>query len=176
MTTATRKISTVLAAIAVLNFLLANRVLAASNDVEDVRTVVAGYTTAWNRHDSDAFGKLFAPDADFVNVTGLLWTGRESIQAQHAYIHGAIPADSPGFSEEDRRYYGIFKNSTMKFDPVDVRFLRKEVAIARVKWELLGDPRTQNPRRGMFMFVLTRQRVEWVIAAAQNTEINRTVK
>ena len=68
MTTATRKISTVLAAIAVLNFLLANRVLAASNDVEDVRTVVAGYTTAWNRHDSDAFGKLFAPDADFVNV------------------------------------------------------------------------------------------------------------
>lgn len=38
-----------------------------------------------------------------------MWTGRQSIQAQHAYSHGVIPADSPGFSEEDRRYYGIFK-------------------------------------------------------------------
>jgi hypothetical protein len=65
-------------------------------------------------------------------VAGVLWTGRRSIQAQHAYSHGVIPADSPEFSEEDRRYYGIFKNSTLKFDQIDVRFLRKEVAIAHV--------------------------------------------
>jgi hypothetical protein len=87
-----------------------------------------------------------------------------------------IPADSPGFSEEDRRYYGIFKDSTLKFDQFDVRFLRNEVAIVRVNWELLGDARAQNPRRGLFIFVLTRQNVGWLIAAAQNTEINRTVK
>ena len=31
-------------------------------------------------------------------------------------------------------------------------------------------------RRGVFMFVLTRQNAGWLIAAAQNTEINRTVK
>ncbi len=124
----------------------------------------------------DAFGKLFATDADFVNVAGVLWTGRQSIQAQHAYSHGVIPADSPGFSDQDRRYFGIFKNSTLKFDAVDVRFLRREVAIAHVNWELLGDDRAQNPRRGVFIFVLTRQRAGWLIAAAQNTEINRTVK
>lgn len=176
MTTATRKISTVLAAVAVLSFLLANRVLAVSNDAEDVRNVVAGFAATWNRHDLDAFGKLFAPDADFVNVQGHFWTGRQSIQAQHAWSHGAIPADSPGFSEEDRRYYGIFKNSTMKFDPVDVRFLRNDVAVAHVNWELLGDARTQNSRHGVFTFVLTRQNRGWLIAAAQNTEINRTVK
>ena len=93
-----------------------------------------------------------------------------------AYIHGVIPADSAGFSEEDRPYYGIFKNSTLKIDQIDVRFLRKEVAIAHAKWQLLGDARTQNPRRGVFIFVLTRQNVGWLIAAAQNTEIERTVK
>jgi hypothetical protein len=87
-----------------------------------------------------------------------------------------IPADSPGFSEEDRRYYGIFKNSTLKFDHIDLRLLRTEVAIAHVNCELLGDARTQNPRRGVFIFVLTRQSVGWLIAAAQNTEIGRTVK
>jgi len=176
MTKATRRLPTVLAAVAVLNFLLTAYVLAAANDVEDVRNVVAAFATSWNRHDLDAFGKLFAPDADFVNVAGLLWTGRQSIQAQHAFLHGVIPADSPGFSEEDRPYYGIFKYGTLRFDQIEVRFLRKEVAIAHVNWELLGDARTQKPRRGVFIFVLTRQNVGWLIAAAQNTEIERTVK
>jgi ketosteroid isomerase-like protein len=176
MTTVLRRLSTALAAVAVLTSLLANSVLGAQRDVEGVRNLVAGFATSWNHHDLDAFGKLFAPDADFVNVAGLLWTGRQSIQAQHAYIHGVIPADSPGFSEEDRPYHGIFRNSSLKFDQIDVRFLRKEVAIAHVNWELLGDARTQNPRRGVFTFVLTRQNAGWLIAAAQNTEIERTVK
>jgi hypothetical protein len=172
--TTVRKMSTVLAAVAVLTSLLANCVLAAQNDAEDVRKVVAGFATTWNRHDLDAFGKLFAPDADFVNVAGVLWTSRQSIQAQHAYSHGVIPANSPGFGEEDRRYYGIFKNSTLKFGQIAVRFLRNEAAIAHVNWELLGDDRTQIPRRGVFIFVLIRENVGWLIAAAQNTEINRT--
>jgi ketosteroid isomerase-like protein len=176
MTTSMRRKSTTLAAVAVLTSLLANCVLAAQNDAEHVRKVVAGFATTWNRHDLDAFGKLFAPDADFVNVAGVLWTGRQSIQVQHAYSHGVIPENSPGFREENRRYYGIFKNSTLKFDQIDVRVLRTGVAIAHVNWELLGDDRTQNPRRGLFIFVLTRQNVEWLIAAAQNTEITRTVK
>jgi hypothetical protein len=90
MTTALRRLSTALAAVAVFTFLLANSVLAAQRDVEDVRNLVAGFATSWNHHDLDAFGKLFAPDADFVNVAGDLWTGRQSIQAQHAYSHGAV--------------------------------------------------------------------------------------
>jgi hypothetical protein len=176
MTKATRKLSIGLAAVAVFSSLFASCPLAAANETDEVRDVVAAFATSWNRHDLNAFGKLFAPDADFVNVVGQLWTGRQSIQAQHAYIHGVIPASSPGFSDEDRPYYGIFKNSTLRFDQINVRFLRKEVAIAHVNWELLGDVRTQKPRHGVFIFVLTRQNVAWLIAAAQNTEIERTVK
>jgi ketosteroid isomerase-like protein len=176
MTTATLKPLTGLAAVAVLNYLLANWVFATPHDAEDPHDVVAGFATTWNHHDLDAFGKLFAPDANFVNVAGLLWTGRQSIQAHIAYSHGAIPADSPGFSAGDRRYYAIFKNSTMTFDQIDIRLVRKDVAIAHVSWELMGDSRTQNARRGVFVFVLTRQNGAWLIATAQDTEINRTVK
>jgi ketosteroid isomerase-like protein len=177
MTTGRRRPSTVLAALAMLDFLLvASAQAATQNDAKDVRNVVAGFATTWNRHDLDAFGKLFAPDADFVNVAGSLWIGRQSIQTQHAYTHGTIPADSSGFSEGDHPYHGIFKNSTMKFNQVDVRFLRNDVAIAHVSWELLGDARTPSPRHGVFLFVLTRQNPGWLIAAAQNTEIDRTVK
>ena len=143
------------------------------NDKEDVRQVVSGFAETWNRHDMEAFGRLFAPDADFVNVAGDWWKGRQAIQMHHAYSHGTIPADTQG---EPLRYYGIFKISTLRFTQIDVRFLRKDVAVAHASCELLGDARTPNPRHTLITFVLTRQDGAWLIAAAQNTEINRTVK
>jgi uncharacterized protein (TIGR02246 family) len=146
--------------------------LAAPIDELQVRRTVGGFVEAWNRHDMEAFGRLFAPDADFVNVAGDWWKGRDAIEERHAYAHGTIPADTPG---DQPRYWGIFKTSTLRFTQIDVRFLRNDVAVAHVSMELLGDARTSNPRRSTATFVLTRQNGGWLIAAAQNTEINRTV-
>jgi ketosteroid isomerase-like protein len=145
------------------------------NDARDVRQMVSGFAENWNRHDMEAFGRLFAPDADFVNVTGIHMKGRDEIQSHHAWSHGAIP-ESTQVPQTLPQNYGIFKNSTMKFDTIDVRFLQKDVALAYVNWQLSGDARTSTPRRGVFLFVLTRQGGPWLISAAQNTEINRTVK
>ena len=170
MTTA----SSLLAAVAIVTSMGATCILAAPNDVEDVRNVVAAFATTWNNHDMDAFGKLFAPDADFVNVAGVRWVGRQEIQLRHAFAHGTIPENS--VPDDNPLYYGIFKHSTLTFVHSDVRFLRKDVALAHVNSELVGDARTQNPRRTVLTFVLTRQNEGWLIAAAQNTEINRTVK
>ncbi len=149
--------------------------LAAPNDADEVRKVVAAFATAWNRHDMDAFGKLFAPDADFVNVAGDRWVGRKEIQLEHAYSHGTIPPSA--MPKENPAHYGIFKHSMMNFVHItDVHFLRNDVAVAHAAWELRGDARTPDPRRGVFIFVLARQNDGWLIAAAQNTEIDRTVK
>ena len=174
MTTARTRASRLLAALALLTSLWPTCVLAAPNDEEDVRNVVAGFATAWNHHDMDAFGKLFAPDADFVNVAGTRWKGRQEIQLRHAYAHGTIPQNS--VPDDNPVYYGIFKNSTLTLVHIDVRLLRKDVAVAHVDTELLGDARTPNPRHSVLTFVLTRQDEGWLVAAAQNTEINRTVK
>jgi ketosteroid isomerase-like protein len=161
--------------VAILTSLSAASVLAAPNDAEGVRKLVAGFTTAWNHHDMEAFGKLFATDADFVNVAGVRWKGRESIQMHHAWSHGGIPRDTPGFDKSDP-HYGIFKTSALQFTQIDVRFLRKDVAVAIVDSELAGDTRTANPRHAVLTLVLTRQNGGWLIAAAQNTEISRTVR
>jgi uncharacterized protein (TIGR02246 family) len=174
MTMAVNGAFRLLAAVGLVTSLWVTCVLAAPNDEQDVRNVVAGFATAWNHHDMDAFGKLFAPDADFVNVAGTRWVGRKEIQAQHAYSHAAIPQSA--LPKENPRYYGIFKHSTMTFDHIDVRFLGKDVALAHVNWELAGDTRTQNVRRGVLTFVLTQQNEGWLIACGQNTEIERTVK
>jgi len=164
------------ATIALVTCLLPAAALARPDDAEPVRKTVAGFSAAWNSHDMVAFGKLFASDADFVNVAGLWWRGRKEIQMQHAWTHGAIPIDTPGFDAADRPYYGIFKSSSLQIKSIDVRFLRKDVAVAHVRCELLGDARTANPRVTVLTLVLTRQDGEWLIAAAHNTEINRVVK
>jgi ketosteroid isomerase-like protein len=155
-------------------FVLCTCAVAAPSDEASVRNVVAGFATAWNSHDMNSFGKLFASDADFVNVTGILMKGRQEIQSHHAWSHGAIP-ENTHVPQTLPKNYGIFKNSTMRFDTIDVRFLRKDVALAHVNWQLYGDVRTSTSRHGVFLFVLTREEQGWQIAAAQNTEINRTV-
>src|SRR5271163_3414933 len=100
---------------------------AASSDEEAVRKVVNGFPEAWNRHDMNVFGALFTPDADFVNVIGIHWKGRESIQLNHAFLHGAIPADSAGVTPP-KSAYGVFKTSNITHKEVDVRFLGEDVA------------------------------------------------
>ena len=171
-----RKPLKLFAVVALLASFSTTCVLAAPNDTDDVRKVVEGFATAWNHHDMEAFGRLFAPDAEFVNVGGAFWKGRQDIQMRHAWSHGAIPKIAPGNGSYSAKYYGIFKNSTMKFNAVDIRFLGKDVALSHVKWQLSGDSRTSTLRNGMLLFVLNRGKEGWQIAAAQNTEINRTVK
>ena len=47
--------------------------------------VLHAFRDAWNRHDADELASIFAPDATFVNVTGLWWNTREKIKTAHAY-------------------------------------------------------------------------------------------
>src|ERR1039457_5586894 len=76
------------------------------NDEVGVSAVVHGFEDAWNRHDMDAFAKLFATDADFVNVRGMRRVGRDEITKAHAAVHATI-----------------FKTSTLKIGETTIRFL-----------------------------------------------------
>ena len=148
------------------------RTPAAPSDEEEVRKAVKGMEEAWNRHDMEAFGKLFAPDADYVNVGGKWTKGRRAIETNHAYLHGTIPVDTPDV-DVPREFYGIFKTSAIRSTQIDVRFLRKDVAVAHDSSEMTGDARTPSPRKFMLTVVLIREDGKWFIAAAQDTEINR---
>jgi ketosteroid isomerase-like protein len=143
-----------------------------TTDEEAVRKVVNGFAEAWNRHDTNAREALFTPDADFVNVVGAHWKGRESIQLNHGFLHGAIPADSAGVTLP-KGAYGIYKTSNLTHKQVEVRFLRKDVAVAHVQAELQGDARTKDTRRTLLVMILTKENGRWLVAVAQNTEINR---
>jgi uncharacterized protein (TIGR02246 family) len=129
------------------------------NDDVGVNAVVHGFEDAWNRHDMDAFAMLFATDADFVNVIGMRWIGRDEIKQHHAASHATM-----------------FKTSTLKIGDTTVRFLKADVATARSVWTLSGiTSATGQPaptRTGILTHVLERLDGHWLIVLTQNTDIS----
>lgn len=134
-----------------------------------MRKAVKAREEAWNRHDMEAFARLFAPDADYVNVVGKWTKGRQAIQTSHAYLHGTIPVDTPD-ADVPRERYGAFRTSTLRLTQVDVRFLRKDVAVTHESWEMIDEARSMSPRKFVLTAVLTREDGEWLVAALQDTE------
>ena len=140
----------------------------ADTSEEAVRNTVNGYAEAWNRHDIDALGALFTPNADFVPVNGSWWKGQRTIRANTALLHGTVPKESVHEAAPEGAY-GMFKTCTYSFDRVDVRFIHQDVAVAHVAWTQRGDPRFKEPRHGILTFVVTREGDQWLLDAAQNT-------
>jgi uncharacterized protein (TIGR02246 family) len=128
------------------------------NDEVGVRTVVNGFEDAWNRHDMHALAMVFATDADFVNVVGMRWVGREEIEKAHSASHATI-----------------FKTSTLKLGETTVRFLKPDVATARSVWTLSGlmsaNGQVAPTRTGILTHVLVRTDGHWLIVLSQNTDI-----
>ncbi|TJY58835.1 SgcJ/EcaC family oxidoreductase [Sinimarinibacterium sp. CAU 1509] len=129
-----------------------------ANRTQEVSAVVEAFAACWNVHDMTAFGDLFAPDAEFVNVVGLWWKGREAIREAHAFIHATM-----------------FKHSRLTFQSIDIRFPADTLAITRAHWTLEGHVSPQGDalpaRTGLMLNVLAQTPSGWQIIDSQNTDI-----
>jgi len=59
-------------------------------DKEAIAQVLVTYVDSWNRHDMDAWAKLFTDDVDFVNRGGGWWRGSEENVEGHKSIHDML--------------------------------------------------------------------------------------
>ena len=139
--------------------LAANESVGARGELdESVRDVSDGFVDAWNRHDIAAFAALYAENADFVNVLGVWLRGRAAIQEHHATIHAAR-----------------MKTSRLTALETEVRFLRPDVAVVHVHWELTGqigpDGAALPTRQGILSHVVAKTGGKWLITSTQNTDI-----
>jgi len=129
-----------------------------SDSIAPVTQVVHQFAQCWNRHDMNAFAELFAPDAEFVNVVGHWWKGREEIKKAHEFTHATM-----------------FKNSQLTLSGVSVRFPASDIAIARSRWVLEGHVSPEGAllpaRNGILLHVLGRTADGWAIIDSQNTDI-----
>ncbi len=126
------------------------------HDEAAIRQVVQQVQDGWNMGSGEGFAAPFTEDADYVVVDGRYINGRTTIGEGHQYIFDTI-----------------YKGSTNTMQVENVRFIRPDVALARVHAHLKfsggGEAREGTARS---TWVLTKDGDgQWSIAAFHNTPI-----
>jgi len=126
----------------------------ASNGPADI---TVRFQQAWNTHDMEAFGRLFHPDATFVNRFATYWRGVDQIVAGHAGIHATV-----------------YRDSTVAIDAPDVDSISDSVAVLHF-WSRLtagaAHPAGPHQADSLIMAVVTLRDGEWRIKAAENVTL-----
>jgi len=128
-----------------------------------IRQALAQQAEAWNRHDAKAWVAPFAPDAEFVNILGMLLQGRADIERRHAEL-----------------FAGIFSHSTVVVTTRKVQALGNDGAVAETDYELRGYERlppgiratdADGTLRTRLKYVWLRDATGWHVVSAQNTAV-----
>ena len=124
-------------------------------DEDAIRQVVQQVQDGWNAHDGKAFAAPFAVDADYVVINGMMLKGREAIEKGHTGIFASIYKDSRNIATIE-----------------GIRFLRPDVGVAHVEWNLEFREGTETKKaQAMNTMVMTKEDGKWSIAVFQNTQI-----
>jgi uncharacterized protein (TIGR02246 family) len=127
-----------------------------SEDEAAVRSVVRRQQEGWNRHEAKAYAETFTEDADVVNVLGWWWKGRPEIEKKltDAFVF-------------------VFRESTLTFNEVNVKFLSPELALVHARWTMVGAKTPSKgasaPQQGIQTQLLQKRAGKWLMAAVQNT-------
>lgn len=130
-------------------------------DETAIRAMLVAQAEAWNRGDAAAWSKDFAPDADFVNIFGMVFSGRKEIEIRHAAV-----------------FASFFKGSQSTVTVRRLMFLAPRLAIVDSDHVVTGYgalPSTLHPvdsaLRTRMKYVMRKGPKGWSIVAAQNTEM-----
>lgn len=124
-------------------------------DQEAIERVIAGYTHAWNEQECRGFADGFAKDADFVNIFGMKFSGREEIEERHVKI-----------------LQTFLKNSKLEILQTQLREVQKGLVIATIYWKVQGFKKVGAIQEGVFTQVFVQAGEKWEITASQNTLIS----
>ena len=123
-----------------------------------ITEVLERFTEAWNTHDAKAYADLFAENADFTNVFGQSFHGRETIEAQHAKI-----------------FASMFKDSRITSMNSTVRLIDQLFASVDVIWTMSGavDMKGNSwaDRKGLMSLVMKFENEVWSILSMHNMDL-----
>ena len=133
-------------------FLSAALAFAQSSDDKDIRAIGAQIQSAWNQADAKEMADLFLTDGDYISSTGRTARGRDELQKAFA-----------------AQWSGVYKGTKLSHTLTNVRFLRKDVAIADGAFEITGmRDRTGKllpTRSGLSTVIAARKGERWYVAA-----------
>jgi uncharacterized protein (TIGR02246 family) len=146
-----------IAAKTIVLFLSLMRCIQAAEDT-GIQSLLGQFLESWNRHDAHEFSLVFSTDADLTDWRGEHVHGRAAVEAKMR----------PSFAGP------IFKDSTYSGRIRMVRYLRPDIAIVDVDWDMTGarsaDGSPRPTRKGLLDWVCVKQEGRWRIVAFHNTD------
>lgn len=130
-----------------------------TNDHKTINQMIEHFTNAWNYHEGHGSADYYAEDADFVNIFGMAFSGKQEIEIRHIKIHETF-----------------LKGSTFEVIDLKLREAMPDVVIAHVHWKVShiqkpGKDPLKETMYGIFTHVLLKNHEKWEITATQNTLI-----
>lgn len=131
-----------------------------TNDRQTIGQIIEHITNAWNYHGGNGFADHYTQDADFVNIFGMAFSGKEEIENRHTKILETF-----------------LKGSSFEVVDLKLREAKPEVVIALVYWKVSfiqkpGEDPLKETMKGIFTHVFIKNRDKWEITATQNTSIS----
>jgi uncharacterized protein (TIGR02246 family) len=131
-----------------------------SQDSQAIHGILDGIKNSWNNNAGKGFADNYTEDADFVNIFGMHFSGKEEIESRHLAILD-----------------NFLKGSTFENLDIKLREVRPDLVIAIVKWNVNGfrtplhrnETNAESSRKGLFTHVLVKEGQNWKIVASQNT-------
>jgi uncharacterized protein (TIGR02246 family) len=129
-------------------------------DEKAIKAVLATYEETWNKHDMNAWGKLFTDDVDYVNRNGGWWKGNRANVEGHEALHEAMKKQN--------------QKMTWSAAVEKISFLSPDIALvhAASKWPGFALPSGEEVKGGIMTLVLVKQDGKWLIRALQNTLVS----
>src|SRR4051812_6736030 len=132
--------------------------LASKNAEQAMESLARTLAQAWNHRDASGFVTIFAEDAEFTNVFGMVVRGRAAIEAMHAPL-----------------FKTMFKDSHLTIGETRVRQIRTDVASVDLAWTMTGarDPHG-NPwpeRSGLMNWIATLHDGQWLVDVSHNMDL-----
>ncbi|MFC9662781.1 SgcJ/EcaC family oxidoreductase [Nocardia sp. NPDC127606] len=123
-------------------------------DIAAIRRIITDTQTAYNTNDAELMTAQFTANAVVGNAVGMLISGRDAL----------LDANRRGLA-------GFLKDEYVRYDVVDVTFLRPDVAIAhKTARATTADGALIDTEPAMVaLYVLVKQDGQWWTAARQNT-------
>ena len=119
-------------------------------DSAAVKQLLSKFTQAFNDHDAQAMGALFAENADFTNLRGASQHGREKIQTNFVTL-----------------FKGILKDAKRTDSPRGVRLLAPTLATVdsddTIAGSLTPDGKSNPLRKGLMTWIVAKQGGQWRI-------------
>lgn len=119
-----------------------------------INQIIEHFTNVWNDHEGQGTGNYYEQDADFVNIFGMAFAGKQEIEARHVQIHESF-----------------LKGSVFEVTGLKIREAKPGVVIAHVYWKVSNIQKDPHTMKGIFTHVILKNHDKWEITATQNTSI-----